>query len=243
MDFQTSLRPVLLNNGNGWANVTQLHFESIQTVWERVGVIAMQPYQVPIVPQYFSSHRWKSTKYPHDLWNRSKSHQIQKTIPEWKIDPWCMVLTHMVTHMIPPMPWFVRWLALPLWVSADFPKRSRRRESLATVGVPAADRGPKKACPRQRSVLLLRYCPRLSHWGFCLLLGLPVLLVLMLLQGSLGLGLLWKHGGDIAELCYCHHVKLCQLVRPPEENLLTPWGNIYILFFWWRSFSPVFRFV
>ena len=38
-------------------------------------------YQLVIVPQNFSSHRWKSTKYPHDLWNRSKSHQIQKKIP------------------------------------------------------------------------------------------------------------------------------------------------------------------
>ena len=47
------------------------------------GRIAMQltKYQLVIVPQNFSSHRWKSTKYPHDLWNRSKSHQIQKKIP------------------------------------------------------------------------------------------------------------------------------------------------------------------
>lgn len=84
------------------------------------------------------------------------------------IDPW--VSPHDSTHAM-----FVRWPALPLWVSADFPKRSRRRGSVGGSRKPAADRGPKKACPRQRSVLLLPYCPRLSHWG------LPVLLVLVLL--------------------------------------------------------------
>lgn len=154
---------------------------------ERVGVIAMQPYQVPIVPQYFSSHRWKSTKYPHDLWTRSKSHQI---LYDSGIDPWWPTWFHPCHAMSGD--------SLCHFESQQTFRNAAEGGSRWGVGVPAADRGPKKAHPRQRSVLLLRYCPRLSHWGFCLLLGWPVLLVLVLLfrkQGSLGLELLWKHGG------------------------------------------------